>query len=361
MLKPIKQLFSMIVVYLILALTMQVVMALFPLDQVRESEAEGIYQPVATGTVPAANIAVTLAEGSADVELSSATIPRNYKGHLLKIYDAANVMIQGVVYTDGAGTVQNVVSTKGGTTRNWASQGAGFDDTTDCRYEIYKILALPVVATYNLTAGQFQADLTTAAAMAQPVGVDFTALGYQDGKHIFAAYDATGKAAIAYISATAPGGEGLDANLFAAFDFTSGWTSSLSATATDADTIAVPTALGGLYKEGSLATGALYKVSFAATSSAGTAISRVGLAGGEVVSGESDKYRTANNPHFYIRNDIAAMSVDVTTLVVQRLTDVATTGAFLLSTAGGSRGWWIKDAAFNPNGAVTLKILYKGD
>lgn len=310
--------------------------------------ADGIYQPVARGTVAAADIAVTLTAGSADVDLSSATIPRNYKGHLLKIYDANNVLIQGYVYTDGAGTVQNIVSAKGGTTRNWAQQGAGFDDTTNCRYEIYRVLQAPVIATHSISAGNALMDTTTANAFAAPVGVDLTA--YQDGKHILALYNASGYAAAGWISATAPSGESLtDVLTYATLNLTTGWTPTLS-TITDADSF-VNTTANGFALKSLMSPGKLYKSSLSATVSGGTARIQ-GSSSNPIyaINGGGDKYATATNDSLVIGNVSGGIgaTTDITAINVASVDMPAATGALLLSSKGGSRGYIFKHCQFRP-------------
>jgi hypothetical protein len=340
---------------------MKKILVLFLLLFAVQAQAAGIYTTVASGTVASADIAVTLTAGSANVDLSSATIPRNYKGHLIRIYDANNVMIQGYVYTDGAGTVQNIVNTKGGTTRNWASQGAGFDDTTNCRYEIIKVRQLPVIATHSITAGNALIDATDANAFAAPVGVDLSA--YQDGQHMLAMYDSSGYAAIAHISATAPAGETLGENIVADLNFTSGWVAS-NCTITSANSF-VNTNGGTAYVVKTITNiGALYKSDFIATVSSG--IARLG--GNGIIplygnNGASGVYATAINVSLLVLNLSGSGSgtLTVDTLNMQKVTMPAATGVLLLSRKGGSRGWLYKHASFNPNAAITAKILYVGD
>ncbi len=314
----------------------------------------GIYLPVASGTIAAANIIVTLTAGSADVDLSSATIPRNYRGHLLKIYDANNVGIQGFVYTDGAGTVQNIVSAKGGTTRNWAQQGAGFDDTTNCRYEILKVLNAPVVATAALTARNALMDTTTANAFAAPVGVDLTA--YQDGRHILALYNTTGGyAAIGHISATAPGGENY-VDQFPPSDLQAGWVDNLDGTYTGSNTSL------SMYKAAGVV-GGYYKAIFTIDSVTGGVVysqfgGESGLTKGTIGSLTTYKNQTVNTV-LYLR--ATAFSGVVSGLSFSRLTMPAATGALLLSTKGGARGYLYKHASFDPIAAMTYKVLFVGD
>lgn len=324
--------------------------------------AEGIYRLVASGTVASASIAVTLTNGSADVDLSSATVPRNYKGNLLKIWDVNNVMIQGFVYTDGAGTVQNIVSAKGGATRNWSSQGVGFDDTTNCRYEIWKVNNAVVVASGTVAAGNGKVDLTTNAFA--EFGVDLTAPGYQDGKHILALYNTTGGyAAIGWISGTAPGGETLGADVLAGWNFTSEWSLYRAGTSIiDANSFST-TEVGGIYKADVLNYGSLYKASYdiSSTTTASVHLCQIGGALNPIANGG---YRVPLDIGFlndvYLRN-AGAGTTDVTTITIQQVTDCATTGALILGSDKLTRTWIYKHASFNPNAEFTYKVLYVGD
>lgn len=330
--------------------------------------AQGIYLPVASGTVAAASIAVTLTDGSANIDISSAAIPRNYKGNLIKIYDANNVMIQGYVYTDGTGTVQNIVSAKGGATRNWATSGAGFNDTTNCRYEIYKVLDAPVVASGSITDGNALIDATTANAFAAPVGVDLSA--YQTGKYILALYDSSGYAAIGWISATAPSGEALGDELISdpTFDDSGDWSIDTGWVIAGGKVTATNAAYGTYtrqsisvtqyslikavvvcdsYTSGSLgiSIGSNY-VTVAPEAATLTVYGTDRVSGGGVYNGLFA---------------IATLTASFTDISFKQVTMPAATGALLLSTKGGSRGFLYKHASFNPNAAMTYKVLYVGD
>lgn len=327
--------------------------------------ASGIYQPVARGTVAAADIAVTLTDGSADVDLSSATIPRNYKGHLLKIYDVNNVCIQGFVSTDGAGNVQNIVSTKGGTTRNWAKKGTGFDDTTNCRYEIYKVLQAPVIATSNILAGNALIDATDDNAFAAPIGIDFTP--YQDGRHILAMYDASGYAALAWISATAPSGEALSTEKFTDPDFDNpaswtiqtGWDISggklTATTALNTTVFAYPSQSAGMLLKLALTSDVLTGGTYQGF------VNGVPVAAAVNTVGQTYWYGTRVWSNTCGIKATTSLSASFTDISLKQVTMPAATGALLLSTKGGSRGWIYKHASFNPNAAITAKVLFAGD
>lgn len=333
--------------------------------------------PVASGTVASAAIAVTLTAGSADVELSSETIPRNYQGHLLRITDANNVVIQGFVYTNGAGTVQNIVSAKGGTTRNWATQDAGFDDTTNCTYVILKVLTAPVVATGSITAGNALIDATAANAFAAPVGVDLSA--YQDGRHILAMYNTTGGyAAIAHISATAPSGEALGE------ENVDGWTNSGFDTFTAVDPTAITEATevgannvlcrdsmaslpGGLYK-GVIGTFTLtsgtrpsFRMGASNTGLTGVFLTHWDAEFVDVSDGAHTAYFTQNKGiYFGFRNITGVTSWTASGMSLKQVTMPAATGVLLLSSKGGSRGYMYKHESFDPRAAMTYKVLFWG-
>jgi hypothetical protein len=280
-------------------------------------------------------------------------------------------MIQGFVYTNGAGTIQNIVSAKGGTTRNWASQGAGFDDTTNCRYEIIKVRQLPVIATHSITVGNALIDATEANAFAAPVGVDLSA--YQDGRHMLALYDSSGYAAIAHISATAPGGEALGDELI------TGWTNStapyetFTTSGTDITSAINTTSAGIAYCNTSLTNGALYRFVVTLTVNSGVAPNvsmRVSSISGDRTfilpaggaTGAYEQYTTLTVAAAYVQfsaGDPVNFSASGNSL--KKLTTPPATGVLLLSRKGGDRGWLYKHASFNPNSAITAKILYVGD
>ena len=336
-----------------------------------------IYKKVASGSVAAASIAVTLTAGSADVDLSSATIPRNYKGHLLKIYDSSNRMIQGYVYTDGAGTVQNIVSAKGGTTRNWASQAAGFDDTTNCTYEILKVNNAVEVATGSIAANQALMDTTSTNAFVAPVGVDLSS--YQDGRHMFRMQNTTGGyVAFGYISATAPAGETLGAEKatswtnwtsypFEVFSSTGG--DNVSGQNTSSAGIAsVPlfSASGGeLFKltaDHVLTSGTMARL-FSTQPAVGGGLPLVTYAENPS-TGAIAVYATevSGNRYLQIYSVSTSLNFAETNVSWKQVTDPASTGARIVSTQGGAtRSLAYKHASFNPNTASTYQILFLGD
>lgn len=358
--------------------------------------AEETLQLKASGTIVAANIAVTLADGSADVDLSSATIPRNYRGYLLKIYDSSNRLLQGYVYTDGAGTIQNIVSAKGGTTRNWASQAAGFDDTTDCRYELWKENKMVEVATGSIPANEAKLDTTSDNAFAAPEssGVPIGLSAYQDGRHVLWLKDSSNNIAFGHIKGTAPGGETLAASLLLngnmeTGDPPTGWTATSStvdgvadertggAGAQSIDILATGTYGRVLQANGTAAVvGALYKASvYNKNVSGGHGSMRLAFVSAffqekdynNAVWTQEAGYCTSDNPNWSFYNYgctdvyVAGDRQRYDDAALQRVTDCAATGALIVSTQGGATRAWTKNNITNPNLALTYKVFFIGD
>jgi hypothetical protein len=322
---------------------------------------------VASGTLPGANVTITTTAGAADIDLASATIPRNYKGHRLDVADPYGKHAQGYVYTNGAGTIQNVKSTKGGTTQNWAAIESGFNATAtgDFVYRIYRDDRVPVVASGTVTQANTRLDLTAINAFAWLNGVDLSA--YQTGDYYLCLYNATGGyAACGYISAVAPAGESLEADAIAGWDFTSGWGKTSSATIIDANSFST-TANGGVGKSFGVSL-ALYKIN---ASAAGSGSIQLLNYAGEYYFGAGTPLSVVN-AYFSMRtspgcsiNAVGAQNpVDVATLSFERVLDPPSTAVRIVSTHDGAgRSWTHKHASFNPNdtAGVTLKIYYVGD
>jgi hypothetical protein len=161
-----------------------------------------------------------------------------------------------------------------------------------------------------------------------------------------------------WISAAAPSGLALDSNLYSPFDFTSGWATS-GCTITNA-TDFVTSSAGGPYRtSGGSANvaGALYKSSIVGTTSAGTVTLRDQTPNVTFTTGFSaEMYATAiNAARDWVRVTTAA-NVSISAINSQRVTTPAATGALLLSTKAGSRGYIKKDTGFDPNAAMTYKV-----
>jgi hypothetical protein len=78
---------------------------------------------------------------------------------------------------------------------------------------------------------------------------------------------------------------------------------------------------------------------------------------GDMTTGSYNVYATgiADYPGLYLRLSDTA-SCDVSALPLQRVTDLPITGALLLSTKGGPRGYQYIHPSFNPNVASTYEI-----
>lgn len=216
----------------------------------------------------------------------------------------------------------------------------------------------PTIISNAVTAGNLLADTTTANAFIAPVGIDFSR--YRGD--FIEIYSGTTLWAQAWVSETAPGGESAVTDVLAGWDFTSGWDTT-SATYTDANTFAAKNngTSWAVQTVAPLTTGALFKTDFTAISSASKNIS-IRSTSSTVTYFEgnvSNKYFTAADTTFGIRHaaDTIGQYVDVSLMTAFRVTSPSSTGALLLSSNGGSRGWAYKHASFNPNAAVTLRIL----
>jgi len=358
----------------------------------------GIYQEKVSGIVSNTDMTCTLDDGIADICFDSDIIPRDYRGHLLKVHDSAGKTIQGFVYTDGAGGIQNVVSAKGGSTRNWAAKDGSFDnnDASGYTYEISKVLTAPTVASGSITVGNLRADLTSDNAFVAPVGVDLSA--YQDGRHIFRAVDASGYVAFGFIMSTPPSGPTLastggplnDGNLVTNGTFetdTSGWSSyaaTLSKVDYDSKTNVLSVADNGSFTQAwqsfTVVSGGLYKDTREVQTQniGGNGLCTV-KDGNSAFTALLSGLRELTPPlsaiwqtfSFYVTTisttvSIAAHSSGANAcyyndISFQRVTDPASTGARIVSTKGGAtRAFTYQHASFNPNAACTYKILFVG-
>jgi len=276
----------------------------------------------------------------------------------------ANNKVQQVLI--GATTGVTIVSSKGGATYNWFNKNSAFNwnDASGYTYQIIKENRAVTVATSNVSAGNALIDTTTANAFAAPVGVDLTA--YQDGRHLAHFTDSSGQVAVAWISSTAPSGfdaptEFLDDT---GFDDTSKW-----------EKIGTATVSGGqghlaanndwLRQDKTKTIGELYQVTIGTLSITGAATFRVYLTGlnYEYFTVPATQYITIlqTQSTFPGLRQTGTGTVDIDNFSIKRVTMPAATGALLLSSKGGSRGWLYKSDTFDPNLAQTLKILYYGD
>jgi hypothetical protein len=233
------------------------------------------------------------------------------------------------------------------------ASGGAFIDLLATTFESSKSVLGPTA----IAAGSALLDTTTANAFIGG-GPDLTA--YQTGNYKIRLRNTASQAiAEAWISATAPSGEALDSNLYSPFDFTSGWATS-GCTITNA-TDFVTSSAGGPYRtSGGSANvaGALYKSSIVGTTSAGTVTLRDQTPNVTFTTGFSaEMYATAiNAARDWVRVTTAA-NVSISAINSQKVTMPAATGALLLSTKSGSRGYLRKDAAFDPNAAMTIEVF----
>jgi hypothetical protein len=166
-------------------------------------------------------------------------------------------------------------------------------------------------------------------------------------------FAAAGKTLVGYGKAAGTG-ETLNIDIFASFDFTSGWAGHGSGTITDANTFATPVAYGGIYKTADILTqGELMKYSYSATSSAGTPILKLGALGDSLASGSSGLYHTikSSDNKAYMMNTAIAASIDVATLAAQQVLTPSASGLTIVSAAGGSTYNWTSNDGLPPNSA----------
>jgi len=145
-------------------------------------------------------------------------------------------------------------------------------------------------------------------------------------------------------------GETLDSNIYASLNLASGWTTT-NATVIDADSFSVTAGGGYVRLNDKFTVGALYKGSFAATSSSGSATLSALGAEPIIASGVSNLYRTAGNIHSRIANSAIA-TVDITTLDVRKVLTPSATGIWFTPVsedAGWLPGSATYTAAFTKN------------
>lgn len=314
------------------------------------------------GTVADVAMTVTLTDGAADIDLSSATIPRNYPGCKLTIKDSAGREIVGWIYTNGAGTVQNIVSTKGGSTRNWTYKNGSFDTTDDYTYRIDRVHVAALVHSGSMLAGLGHISTVAGTAFIDPdIGEDWSS--FADGLHFLVVQDTAGRTIGGYLKA-AGGGETLGDNIFNLFNFTSGWTPYSSGAVVDADTFtSIAGNYSGIYKGGAYTTGQLYKSSLTGTSSAGTVALRSDASTNYnyATMGLGDRYSTSGGTTRGYLNGSAAATHDITTLVSQPVLTPSVTGATVVSAKSGTTyNWTWTTTGFDPNGALGFKIYKIG-
>jgi hypothetical protein len=226
------------------------------------------------------------------------------------------------IVTAPSSTGATIVKDKGGATYNWAQKNSAFNYNDSAGYT-YTILKTPavVVASGDITAGAALLDTTTANAF-YGGGVDLTA--YQDGRHAIAFYQASGMA-WGWISATAPSGLAK-----AAAKAVTG--------ITKADPGILTLSAGHGYSNGQL----VYFSGLTEMTSLNTGYCTL----------------TNNSGNTFQLGDLSAATAAETTggNCAENVTMPAATGALLLSTKGGSRGYIKKDTGFDPNKEMNFKV-----
>lgn len=98
-----------------------------------------------------------------------------------------------------------IVSTKGGTTFNWVNKNSAFNynDASGYKYEIIRVNDAPVLDSDACTNANATINLTDGSAAWSCTGINDAA--YQDGKHIIAVYDASGRAVLGWYKASGSG------------------------------------------------------------------------------------------------------------------------------------------------------------
>lgn len=232
---------------------------------------------------------------------------------------------------------------------------------------LIKVFPSVVVPATAITAGNMLADLTTANAFVAPVGVNFA--DYRDGRCMIEVINtATGYKAVGFISATAPSpvGDGLDSELVTNGDFSSatGWVQQSGWTI--GSNIATSVVSDNLYRADiSLATGCLYKGSLSVLTVTANSVDLTFYDGtfrvlfSNAVS-NSYGYQTSNytrtDGQIYIQGK-GLFSGTVDDCSLKRVLSPASTGALLLATQNGARGWAYKNANFDGNALSSYKII----
>lgn len=234
----------------------------------------------------------------------------------------------------------------------------------------------PTIITHSVSAGALLCDATEANAFIAPTGIDFTP--YR-GKQI-EIWSGSTLWARAWVSETAPTGDGagaelLDSELVENGSFATdtiwqkmtGWSINTGTGQAEANTSGSDRG-NSIYELNKLVSpnGKLYKTVFDIKSiSAGSFQSYLaGVVTGTPFASVADNNTsylsviTAGNNHIYIRTTATVATVGaVDNYSVKNVLDPAPTGALLLSSNGGSRGYAYKHASFDPNAAVTLRVL----
>lgn len=200
------------------------------------------------------------------------------------------------------------------------------------------------------------------------------AAAFQDGNHLLELTDSSGYKATGFISSTPPGGLTVGANLL------TGWTNSAGnpyetfTTVAENITSAINTAAGSTYglaysnQLSAAATGKLFQAAFTETLNSGVApdfmLSTVADTGDTTTSrataaGANTLYFTWSDALLYgvLWNNQTLSNFALASTTIKQVTDVAITGALIVSAQGGAtRAWTSKDASFNPDAAMSYRI-----
>jgi len=245
---------------------------------------------------------------------------------------------------------------------------------------------ISVIGPTGIAAMAALLDTTTANAF-YGGAVDLSA--YQTGNYAIRFINTVGGGtAIAYISATAPGGEtlsGIELMINGTMELSANWVVTGGPSINERSN---EQAHSGTYswkqKDGAhfyyyggnpYVSGCLYKTSgWVYPGADGNATQYLLLASGVLLSSSATAvvngawramptvYGTETVTGVSADNVYALLSSRATAcywddMSVQRVTMPVITGALLLSSKNGSRGWYQMDAAFNPNAAMTYEIL----
>ncbi len=324
-------------------------------------------QPLSNGNVTNANMTVTLGAGAADIDFSSPACPRGYMGAKLRVIDSAGRSIYGFVYTDGAGNVQNIVNAKGGSTRNWTVQETDFDDDDDGGYKFQLSRTPPVVvASGTVLDANFKVDLSADNAYVELVGVDLTP--YQDGRHLIAIYDHSyNYGLLGHISDTAPLGETLGLELIVAaddrtFDSDTGWWDLGVGWEITGGKSVFTASHYNMKREAFLTAGAYYKVIGTYTITDSYLYLQAGLEYKKVYAGVGRIDYISCNRGITCGYASLVATGTVDDVSWKRVTDIAATGALIVSTqADGIRSWYYKNGYFQGDTSYDYKIYFIGN
>lgn len=264
-----------------------------------------------------------------------------------------------------------IVTTKGGTTYNWAAltTGFNFNDVSGYTYQIYKLWEAPVVASGAVAAADSRLDIVNGGAWIWLNGVDLSP--YQDGKHMIGVYENySGKGVLGFISSVAPAGETLGDELVTVADdrtfgsdtgfwtMDGGWAiSGGNANMTDGS--------GSLEHYGLLTAGQCYKAVGTYTIADthlyvdfGLTYIEVGTGVGVVTYGISWGGGDASRAGF----DAIGFTGTVDDISYKRVTEPPVEGALIVNTKGGAtRNWLMISSGFTGDDALDYKVFYLGD